>query len=268
MEDVNYGLEYRFLTPEHRRHGRKRHHGSHAHAQWRLRLRGECSVTCGGGSRELEAVCEGGEHNRCGCRQTDGGLMMCRGASNDLIIVRCDPDTRPPAQHVPCNPQPCPATWVTGPWGTCSVTCGPGLQTRSLTCRQHVSGTGDSEPVSPSLCPSDHSHVTSRECSLGTCPNVTRDPGYPAYVSPPGLGRAVTSLAERIFPYSMAPSSASRHQAASRAVYQVSGSEAGDNTSVVIVTPDWVTQAWGACSVSCGQGVKERQVRWFLSFHF
>ena len=122
--------------------------------------------------------------------------------------------------------------------------------------------------MSPSLCPSDHSHVTSRECSLGTCPNVTRDPGYPAYVSPPGLGRAVTSLAERIFPYSMAPSSASRHQAASRAVYQVSspGGEAGDNTSMVIVTPDWVTQAWGACSVSCGQGVKERQVRWSLSF--
>ena len=36
---------------------------------------------------------------------------------------------------------------------------------------------------------------------------------------------------------------------------------ATDNTSVIIVTPDWVTQAWAACSVSCGQGVKERQVR-------
>ena len=120
--------------------------------------------------------------------------------------------------------------------------------------------------MSPGLCPRDHSHVTSRKCSLGACPEDARDPGYPAYVSPPGLSprQTFTSLAERIFPYSMAPSSASRHQLASGGVYQVSaprGAQAGDNTSVTIVTPDWVSQAWAACSVSCGQGVKERQVR-------
>ena len=150
-----------------------------------------------------------------------------------MFIVRCDPNTKPPAKHVPCNPQPCPATWVTGPWGTCSVTCGPGLQTRSLTC--HVSsGNGNTERhVSPTLCPSNHSHVTSRECSLGTCPEDAADTGYPAYVSPPdwrsesqqpppGLSprQTFSSLAERIFPYSMAPSSASRHRLASSAVYQ------------------------------------------------
>lgn len=125
--------------------------------------------------------------------------------------------------------------------------------------------------MSPGLCPGDHSHVTSRKCSLGTCPEDARDPGYPAYVSPPdwrtgsqppGLSprQTFTSLAERIFPYSMAPASASRHQQlASGGVYQVSG-EADHNTSVIIVTPDWVSQAWAACSVTCGQGVKERQV--------
>lgn len=132
--------------------------------------------------------------------------------------------------------------------------------------------------MSPGHCPSDHSHVTSRKCSLGACPEEARDPGYPAYVSPPdwrtgsqppGLSprQTFTSLAERIFPYSMAPSSASRHHAASSGVYQVSGGEAGDNTSVIIVTPDWVSQAWGACSVSCGQGVKERQVSRARGWH-
>ena len=188
------------------------------------------------------------------------------------FIRRCDPDTRPPAQHVPCNPQPCPATWVTGPWSTCSVTCGPGLQTRSLTCRQDVAD-GETEPVSSSLCPRVHSHVTSRECSLGACPEETRDPGYPAYVSPPDWGthsqppglsprQTFASLAERIFPYSMAPSSASRHGLQ----YRVSAPASGDNSSVTIVTPDWVAQAWGACSVTCGQGVKERQVRENIDF--
>ena len=186
MEDVNYGLEYKFLTP-------------------------------------VSASAESHSHHR-------------RHGSGD---------------------------WVPGPWGTCSVTCGPGLQTRSLTCRQ-VSGSG-STSVSPGLCPGNHSHVTSRECSLGACPEETRvaDPGYPAYVSPPewrrqppGLSprQTCTSLAERIFPYSMAPSSASKE------MYHVY-SPTSENTSVIIVKPDWVSQAWGPCSVSCGRGIKERQVR-------
>ena len=66
VEDVNNGLEYKFLTPvsasKHRRHGRKRHHGSQA--RWRLELSGECSVSCGGGSQAVVASCEGGADNR------------------------------------------------------------------------------------------------------------------------------------------------------------------------------------------------------------
>ena len=42
------------------------------------------------------------------------------------------------------------------------------------------------------------------------------------------------SASERVFPYSMS------------------------SPSVVI---DWVAQVWGPCSVSCGHGVRERQVR-------
>ena len=66
VEDVNNGLEYKFLTPvsasKHRRHGRKRHPGPQA--RWRLELRGECSVSCGGGRQAVVASCQGGADNR------------------------------------------------------------------------------------------------------------------------------------------------------------------------------------------------------------
>ncbi|XP_071340002.1 A disintegrin and metalloproteinase with thrombospondin motifs 3 isoform X1 [Trachinotus anak] len=40
-----------------------------------------------------------------------------------------------PESRRPCNRVPCPAQWRTGAWSECSVTCGEGMERRSVTCR-------------------------------------------------------------------------------------------------------------------------------------
>ena len=139
MADINHGVEYKFLAPippknSNRRHsrGRRRHHSDGY--KWRMKMLGQCSRSCGGGSQTLVPQC------------------VMTGVSRVVPDTRCDQAHRPVSRSVPCNRQPCPADWSAGDWGTCSVTCGPGVQERRVTCRQELAG-GVSIPVSSELCP-------------------------------------------------------------------------------------------------------------------
>ncbi|CAG5122853.1 unnamed protein product, partial [Candidula unifasciata] len=72
-----------------------------------------CSLTCGGGTRERTRQCNLGQY----------GGKNCTGNYSETE---------------PCNQQNCPvdgvwASWSS--WGTCSLTCGSGIQSRSRVCQ-------------------------------------------------------------------------------------------------------------------------------------
>ncbi|XP_035386308.1 A disintegrin and metalloproteinase with thrombospondin motifs 16 isoform X2 [Electrophorus electricus] len=78
-----------------------------------------CSRTCGSGEQRRQVQCA----QRTGPTQSD--------VLEDSRCVR-----PPPARTQACNTHTCPAAWVTGPWSQCSVTCGAGVQVRSVKCAE------------------------------------------------------------------------------------------------------------------------------------
>lgn len=57
-------------------------------------------------------------------------------------------------------------SWNTGSWGDCSVDCGGGTQTRTVTCKRN-----DGQTVADSLCTKyvGTKPATSQECNTGSC---------------------------------------------------------------------------------------------------
>ncbi|XP_052793374.1 ADAMTS-like protein 1 isoform X3 [Mya arenaria] len=117
---------------------------------WKVSEYGECSVPCGGGrqSREVD------------CVQTTayGGIQA-------LPRYRC-PDPVPLAERS-CNLQFCQAEWNTGKWGECSVTCGLGVEGRSVFCVKLVKAdlqvnVSDAECFGPRP-------PSTRQCFYGEC---------------------------------------------------------------------------------------------------
>ncbi|XP_069673560.1 thrombospondin type-1 domain-containing protein 4-like [Periplaneta americana] len=90
---------------------------------WKVTGFTECTKTCGGGSQLT--------------------LVRCVKEHNQQIVLdkRCSLQERPHPQTVRCNIKPCPAQWVSGEWGECSVTCGEGTQQREVMCKQEISPT-------------------------------------------------------------------------------------------------------------------------------
>jgi len=276
VADINHGVEYKFYAPMKRRQSGRRHgrghrkHGVGGHSggyKWSMKQLDQCSRSCGGGTQTLVAQC------------------VIKGVARVVPDTKCDVNSRPMPRSVPCNRKPCPADWVTGEWSTCSTTCGPGVQERRVTCRQELAG-GVSVPVFSQLCPGDgnHSLVTRRNCIVKDCANSaigTTDASDKSVKAPSQTdastyrtilpkednsrqirgkvddtrsqaGYLATTNAGKYMATQPQQSPASAHSASER-VFPYSMSSPN-------VVTDWVAQVWGPCSVSCGHGVRERQV--------
>ncbi|XP_052283601.1 ADAMTS-like protein 1 isoform X4 [Dreissena polymorpha] len=85
--------------------------------EWKVSEYGDCSVPCGGGKQSREVDCV---------------LTTSYGGLKAVPAYRC-PDPVPLSERS-CNLQFCQAEWGTGNWGECSVTCGLGVEQRSVFC--------------------------------------------------------------------------------------------------------------------------------------
>lgn len=84
-----------------------------------------CSLTCGGvGVKSRTVTCREVQYDKSGRL-----AVVSDPVGNNL----CHPDLKP-AKKTECLSRACSADWVTGPWSECSVTCGSGKRTRSVTC--------------------------------------------------------------------------------------------------------------------------------------
>lgn len=104
---------------------------------------------------ECSAVCDG----------TQTRSVQCWDNYNNIIVADsfCNPSTKPVSEQS-CG-APCTYEWVAGEWGECSEMCGPGFQSRSVTCTKVET----SEAVSESYCDSPSMPALTQPCNDGPC---------------------------------------------------------------------------------------------------
>ncbi|RZF38996.1 hypothetical protein LSTR_LSTR003739 [Laodelphax striatellus] len=203
---------------------------------WKSTSFTECSRSCGGGVQTPIIVCIR-EHNQAVVSE-----KRCAGQDKPLI---------PPVR---CNVKPCVAEWVGGEWSACSVTCGEGVQTRELVCRQEI--TADLiMTVAEGAClkpPASHLQRT-RACFLTPCSAADASSGAPAWFytewsqqCSEGCG---TGVQTRKVHCSGGQCDAATRPEDSRACS--SDKQCG---------PKWFSGAWTQCSASCGWGRQSRTV--------
>ncbi|VEN64005.1 unnamed protein product, partial [Callosobruchus maculatus] len=113
--------------------------------KWFTEEWGPCTVSCGGGTRIRDVYCVE-ESNNTRIKVDD---------------IRCG-GHKPWFQDT-CNQMDCPS-WFTTKWSGCSVSCGEGVQSRTVECR-------DSRHQLSDLCPGSSKPTSTKPCSTGIhCP--------------------------------------------------------------------------------------------------
>ena len=254
MSDINYGVEYKFLAPLEKksRHGarRGRARGKERY-RWTMKILGPCSSSCGGGSQTVVAEC------------VRGGRVV--------PDSRCSGD-RPGVRTVRCGTRPCPAGWQPGEWGPCSVSCGQGLQRRSINCRQQLSQSV-SIPVSASLCEAlpPPVEMTERKCEV-SCQETEVVESDVMATQPQPL--KTDWVIQPWGPCSVSCGGGVRERRIHCAAQDQRGglvpdSQCRDLTRPAeeeycqagpCVTDVWLVGDWGQCSATCGHGKVHRKV--------
>lgn len=104
---------------------------------------GSCSASCGGGTYTRTRTCD----------FSGGGTASC----SDCGGVCSDTQA--------CNTQSCYTyDWLTGGWGSCDSSCGPGTQYRVVYCRR-----SDGATVADGFCNSGTKPNGSQACDSGSC---------------------------------------------------------------------------------------------------
>ncbi|XP_051573018.1 A disintegrin and metalloproteinase with thrombospondin motifs 18-like [Myxocyprinus asiaticus] len=147
------------------------------HLQWITTAWGECSASCGAGVRRRELHC--GEKDSQG-GYTEFPMRRCRNLHKPQTDLEQACNNSPCPEPKPQLIQPSPDKsgssvtlgWYSSPWLQCTVSCGGGVQTRSVQClRQGRPSVG---------CLNNQRPISSRACNTHFCPAPA-----PAPVPPP-----------------------------------------------------------------------------------
>ncbi|CAK6972959.1 ADAMTS-like protein 1%2C partial [Scomber scombrus] len=251
--------------------------------QWVAMEWSQCTVTCGRGLRYRVVLCidHRGQHIG-GC---DASLKP-HVKEDCLVPIACHkPRESVPVEakvpwlkqaheleeHHTATEDP---TFVPGPWSACSVTCGPGRQTREVKCRVLLSFTKTEVDLPEEECGEDRPQLE-RPCNQGIC---TRVPGISSdlqeHVDSYIQTGEVHSWDYRGFTACSATCAAGKQTAVVRCVNRKRGEEEEDSLcdssskpAVMIricnpepCPPRWEVTAWTSCSASCGVGIQTRSV--------
>uniref|UniRef100_A0A8C6WWM1 ADAM metallopeptidase with thrombospondin type 1 motif 20 n=1 Tax=Neogobius melanostomus TaxID=47308 RepID=A0A8C6WWM1_9GOBI len=225
--------------------------------QWRAGEWSACSVTCGTGRSSRQVVCSNYH------RTVDQSL--------------CDPDEKPPMEQ-DCTAAPCPSVyqrqridqpygyphdpgrhpghnswnvpstdnqWRTGPWGACSSTCEGGFQRRVVVCQ-------DADGRSNSYCDERVKPAESKSCDSGPCP-LWNYGSWGDCTKTCGEGRKTRLVVcqrpngQRLNDYNCD-------------VLDKPPDMEQCNLQPCLGSASWHRRPWKPCSVSCGRGIKQRDV--------
>ncbi|MCI4381201.1 hypothetical protein PGIGA_G00248690 [Pangasianodon gigas] len=117
-------------------------------ARWQVGEQGPCSVSC-----DLGVALR-----RVSCVQFDGKLQR------EVEDEHCEEGKKPPLT-VPCFTQACSFHWGVQEWSECSVSCGYGIQSRTVSCL----GPSSPLPITPILCVHLPKPITIQACYSANC---------------------------------------------------------------------------------------------------
>uniref|UniRef100_UPI00398F7257 papilin isoform X2 n=1 Tax=Pristiophorus japonicus TaxID=55135 RepID=UPI00398F7257 len=180
-------------------------------------------------------------------------LVFCTIDNEAYPDYLCRGQVRPNSNKT-CNPQSCPRTkrWKTGEWSTCSVTCGGGVQTRSVFCTLSEGSRGeavrdDSECAAVTMKPPNR-----QVCNLLQCAAWNSGLWSECSVSC-GEGIQTRSVSCMLRSGSQLPDFICSPQTKPSVVQACVRDICRDVFS-------WYIGAWGPCSVTCGEGIQTRSV--------
>uniref|UniRef100_A0A672G7G4 ADAM metallopeptidase with thrombospondin type 1 motif, 17 n=1 Tax=Salarias fasciatus TaxID=181472 RepID=A0A672G7G4_SALFA len=230
FHDQSYGIHYEYtvsLNTSQERSGEEPREPEYlyiwTHSSWQ-----DCTVQCGGGERRTVVSC-------------------MRIANKTMEVVNdsyCQPENRPQPQVRTCNSHPCQYRWVTGEWGSCSATCGKGLQRREVVCVYHLQN-GSLINTRDLYCQGGKPPVL-QGCEGRLCLTVWEASEWSKCSSSCGQGvrrRTVTCT---------------NPQGLCDPLSQPTKEESCEDHSRCY---EWKTGDWSKCSSSCGKGLQSRVVQ-------
>ncbi|XP_023245593.1 ADAMTS-like protein 3 [Copidosoma floridanum] len=235
---------------------------------WTLESTSACSESCGGGFKTATSVCK-----------TTGPEETVVDSS------KCDTKSKPDEMLLPCNSHPCPTKWLSGEWSICSVPCGGGSRSRPVFC---IEENGNATSKLPDYkCNASRKPKYQEICNAFSCPMWEPGEWSECSASCGGTGTRTRKVECRDGNGRVSsdcdPAQRPKSQQECRAPANADCSTYADEMmqayplapvpEKLIDQPvpsqsTFVADEWSACSASCGEGVRHRQVHCKIYLEF